>query len=97
MWFCSTEGLVRFDGYNFRVFGPEQGLPSHVVYDFARSRQGGYWVLTDRGLCRLRPESKIGDPCQAIPEPSGDAWPFGFVAESENGEVLAANGERVSR
>jgi len=97
MWFCSTEGLVRFDGYNFRVFGPEQGLPSHVVYDFARSRQGGYWVLTDRGLCRLRPESKIGDPCQAIPEPSGDAWPFGFVAESENGEVLAANGERVYR
>ena len=97
MWFCGTEGLVRFDGYNFRVFGPDQGLPSHVVFTIARSRSGGYWLVTNRGLCRLAPGSEIGEPCKAIPAPTSGEWLRGYVAESASGEVWAANDQRVYR
>lgn len=26
IWFCTSEGLVRFDGYNFKLYGKEDGL-----------------------------------------------------------------------
>ena len=27
LWFCTAEGLSRFDGYSFTNFGTDQGLP----------------------------------------------------------------------
>ena len=31
LWFCTYEGLSRFDGYNFSSFGTAQGLASPIV------------------------------------------------------------------
>jgi hypothetical protein len=78
MWFCTTEGLVRFDGHEFRVFGPEHGLPSRTVYAFFAARTGGYWIITDRGLCRLPASARIGDPCRIFtptPAEGSASWP----------------------
>jgi ligand-binding sensor domain-containing protein len=33
LWFCTREGLSRFDGYSFTNYGIEQGLPSAMVND----------------------------------------------------------------
>ena len=33
MWFATSDGLARFDGYQFTSYGVEQGLPSHLVAD----------------------------------------------------------------
>src|SRR5215813_5761292 len=66
LWICTSEGLVRFDGYQFRLFGPEHGLPSRSIFDFIVSRRGGYWVVTEAGVCRLPAGSKIGDPCHPL-------------------------------
>jgi len=52
LWFCTPEGLSRFDGYNFVNYGPEQGLPS-VVSDLLETRDGAYWVATTNGVCRF--------------------------------------------
>ena len=31
LWFCTGEGLSRFDGYSFTNFGVDQGLPHAIV------------------------------------------------------------------
>ena len=38
LWLCTMGGLARFDGYHFRVFGPEQGLPSRNILDMTGRR-----------------------------------------------------------
>ncbi len=60
LWFCTSEGLSRFDGYKFTNYGVEQGLPSRTVYDFLETRDGLYWVATDKGLCRFVPDALNG-------------------------------------
>jgi ligand-binding sensor domain-containing protein/signal transduction histidine kinase len=53
LWFCTTEGLSRFDGYKFTNYGTEQGLAGRRVNDFLETRGGTYWAATDKGLCRF--------------------------------------------
>lgn len=53
LWFCTQEGLSRFDGHAFATFGRENGLASLAVLDFIETGDGEYWVATGRGLCRL--------------------------------------------
>jgi ligand-binding sensor domain-containing protein/signal transduction histidine kinase len=53
LWFCTSEGLSRFDGYRFNNYGTEQGLADRQVVDFLEARDGTYWVATAKGLCRL--------------------------------------------
>src|SRR5258708_39694609 len=66
LWLCTSEGLVRFDGSEFRTFGREHGLPSSVILNFLVSLKGGYWLMTDAGICRLPPGSRIGDDCRLL-------------------------------
>ncbi|HKF53867.1 MAG TPA: two-component regulator propeller domain-containing protein, partial [Blastocatellia bacterium] len=58
LWFCTREGLSRFDGYSFTNYGIGQGLPGGAVNDLVETRQGVYWVATDGGLCRFDPLGK---------------------------------------
>jgi ligand-binding sensor domain-containing protein/signal transduction histidine kinase len=60
LWFCTFEGLSRFDGYSFATFGVDQGLPSPAVNDLLETRSGEYWVATAAGLCRFNPKGKPG-------------------------------------
>jgi ligand-binding sensor domain-containing protein/two-component sensor histidine kinase len=55
LWFCTDDGLSRFDGYEFTNYGTDQGLPHAVVNDFLETRDGEYWVATNGGLCKFDP------------------------------------------
>ena len=55
LWFCTDEGLSRFDGYRFTNYTTEHGLPHPWVNDFLQSRDGAYWIATDGGVCRFNP------------------------------------------
>src|SRR5712692_9967774 len=56
LWFCTADGLSRFDGYTFTNFGPDQGLPHANVTDLLETRSGEYWVATYGGIVRFNPK-----------------------------------------
>jgi ligand-binding sensor domain-containing protein/signal transduction histidine kinase len=57
LWFCTGDGLSRFDGYAFTNFGTDQGLPHHNVTDLLETRGGEYWIGTYGGLVRFSPNA----------------------------------------
>lgn len=63
LWFCTEEGLSRFDGYQFTNYGTDQGLPHAAVTDFLETRHGELWVATGAGVVRFNPK---GAPTQGI-------------------------------
>jgi ligand-binding sensor domain-containing protein/signal transduction histidine kinase len=58
LWFCTDEGLSRFDGHSFRNYTVRDGLPHPWVNDLLETRDGAYWVATDGGVCRYYPTGK---------------------------------------
>jgi ligand-binding sensor domain-containing protein/signal transduction histidine kinase len=76
LWFCTFEGLSRFDGYNFTTYGTEQGLPSPVVNDLLETRDGQYWVATAGGLCRFNPRGHAQPRAQGVGQESATAQPM---------------------
>src|SRR5215471_13483629 len=58
LWFCTPEGLSRFDGYAFTNYTTDQGLPSRNVNDLLETRSGVYWVATSNGIARFNPTGK---------------------------------------
>jgi signal transduction histidine kinase/ligand-binding sensor domain-containing protein len=73
LWFCTAEGLSRFDGYRFTSYRVEQGLPANFVTDFLETRHGSYWIATEGGLARYDPAGppprfhRVALPGNAVP------------------------------
>lgn len=61
LWFCTYDGLSRFDGYEFVNYSDAQGLPHRVVYDLLITRGGDYWVATSNGVARFNPLPSNGE------------------------------------
>ena len=40
LWFCTIEGLSRFDGYKFTNYGIDEGLSNRNVFDLLETRGG---------------------------------------------------------
>lgn len=55
VWFCTREGLSRYDGYGFITYGVDDGLPGAMVNNLLETPDGTYWVATSRGLSRFNP------------------------------------------
>jgi signal transduction histidine kinase/ligand-binding sensor domain-containing protein len=53
IWFCTPDGLSRFDGYAFRTISTAHGLPSAGITDLLETTTGDFWVATERGLVHL--------------------------------------------
>ena len=59
LWFCTVDGLSRFDGYTFTNFGVEEGLPHPSVNDLLETRKGEYRIATNGGLVRFDPKAGL--------------------------------------
>jgi ligand-binding sensor domain-containing protein len=57
LWFCTREGLSRFDGHGFTTYTVDEGLPSAVVNDLVETREG---IAFDDGSVLLVEESVVG-------------------------------------
>jgi len=53
VWFCTPEGLSRFDGYHMVDFGVAEGLPHSWVNALLETRSGEYLIGTAHGLCQF--------------------------------------------
>lgn len=91
-WLATATGLVRYDGYQWRRFGRDDGLPSDFVRSVLVARDGRVWVGTDSGVAvsngeafeALDPSALAGPSVRRIVEdPDGtiwfcsDTWPVG--------------------
>ncbi len=53
LWFCTPEGLSRFDGNHFVSYGVKEGLPHQAISAFIETRSGEHWIGTPRGVARI--------------------------------------------
>ena len=49
LWFCTVEGLARFDGYRFTRYTVDDGLPNQSVNDIIEESPGIYWIAPNGG------------------------------------------------
>jgi len=90
LWFCTAEGLSRFDGYQFINYSTKDGLPHTVVNDLLETHSGQYWIATNAGLMRFNPGSQ---PADKIVYANGFAVPVGIIGvvptkvSTENGPI----------
>ena len=50
LWFCTADGLSRFDGLRFVNYGAADGLPQQDLEDLIENGDGTYWIATVDGL-----------------------------------------------
>lgn len=103
LWFCTEEGLSRFDGYAFTNYGTNQGLPHPNVNALLETREGEYWLATNGGLVKFNPRGvptshvvymnqtgTAGDPMFTILRPDGDdrySWTITSLLQARDGMI----------
>ena len=83
LWFCTADGLSRFDGYTFTNFGAAQGLPHSSVNDLLETRGGEYWVATNGGLVHFDPKGRPGSRVVYENDPTTPAPMFTVVVPDD--------------
>ncbi|HMG33455.1 MAG TPA: two-component regulator propeller domain-containing protein [Blastocatellia bacterium] len=100
LWFCTRDGLSRFDGHRFVTYTMEHGLPTPTINNLLETRDGGYWIATNGGgACRFHPRGR--DPSATTADESSHrrdtsdgqknlftTYPVGSDARTNNVNIL---------
>ena len=89
LWFCTGEGLSRFDGYSFTNYTTSQGLPNPNVRDFLETRSGELWIATAVGLVHFNPNGEPAPGVVYADEATGGASPMFTVVVPQDKDRLA--------
>lgn len=93
LWFCTDEGLTRFDGYQLISFTVREGLPHPWINDLIESRDGTLWIASDGGVSRFNPKrSSSGEAVFVtyVPDQHPDARRVNALAEDASGAIWCA-------
>ncbi len=90
LWFCTGDGLSRFDGYTFANFGTDQGLPHHNVTDLLETRSGEYWIGTSGGLVRFNPRGTANKRVTSANDSAASSQMFTVVAPEDEDRAAKA-------
>ena len=92
LWFCTADGLSRFDGARFTNYRVEDGLPANSINDLLETSGGVYWLATNTvGVVRfdlladLRPRATGS---RARPAPRFTVYQVGSDPASNRVNVL---------
>jgi ligand-binding sensor domain-containing protein/two-component sensor histidine kinase len=109
LWFCTFDGLSRFDGTRFVNYGVRDGLPHPSPNQLLESRSGVYWVATNGGgVARFDPTMRLA-PAQtgnasSRPRPATIAdgpphlfTPYGIGETAASSRVNVLHEDRAGR
>ena len=94
VWFCTAEGLVRFDGQAAVTFGRDHGLKAPGVRSFLNTSGDRYFVGVDDGLYAFD-AGVVTSPVRfrAIERDDGQRTPgVNALAESRDGTIWCGTG-----
>ena len=98
LWFCTSEGLSRFDGYEFHSYRQRDGLPHRDVRDFLETKNGEFWIATSGGLCRYYPKHAGRDRFHAYPIKDDDrASAVNVLLEDRQGRIWCGTDDGLFR
>jgi ligand-binding sensor domain-containing protein/signal transduction histidine kinase len=97
LWFCTAEGLSRFDGYTFRNFGPGHGLPHASINDLVETPDGQFWIATGGGLVRFDPKGTPGARVVSVNDTGGATPMFAVVPQGGDARARIATIVRQGR
>ena len=89
LWFCTGDGVSRFDGYEFKNFGAREGLPDSYVNDLIEMRSGQFWVATNGGLVRFNPRGIPSNTIAYLNDIKSNEQPMFAVVAPEDPDRLA--------
>ena len=91
LWFCTIDGLSRFDGEAFVTYRTGDGLPDPWITDLLPARDGTYWVATNDGVARFDAAGRLPDDGRG---PGGQRLCTVLPAGSVRGAWDTASGSR---
>jgi signal transduction histidine kinase/ligand-binding sensor domain-containing protein len=90
LWFCTGDGISRFDGYGFNSYGAAEGLAQPAVNQLAEGRGGVYWLATAGGVVLFDPSAGRGrssaetrPPTPVVPEAGKSRFTYFRVGDDE--------------
>ncbi len=94
LWFCTYDGLSRFDGYEFVNYSVAHGLPHRQVFDLLITHSGDYWVATAAGVAHFNPIATTpGSKFKAyVPKGRPDAEVITDLYEDSTGTIWISTG-----
>jgi signal transduction histidine kinase/ligand-binding sensor domain-containing protein len=99
MWFCTADGVSRFDGYGFINFTTDDGLPERHVNDVVEMPDGTIFLATGGGLARLNPKGIRGSPDNPLFSvfTADDARAFNYLLPDVDNTLLAGTDKGLYR
>lgn len=97
LWFCTHEGISRFDGVEMTNFTVADGLPDRFVNDFLETSVGTIYIATGKGLARLNPRGTRGSAENPLFTvfllPNERAEKVQVLYQAKNGQIWAGTSD----